>query len=353
MANTFFPYTLVSLNLLKNSSGNGVRINWNNGATYSVTASGTFANIGAVTTQGFSAIPGDGGKATLDGGTSTAAVISDVGTAGNNFIDLIFSTSFASGSTDLVTTTRISTWIRCVFTGARGNGVVSATAATFLECEAYACNKSNTAGNGGFKISGGNLLRCYAHDNSGNANSGIVVANGPAQIQNCITETNGQYGINSVTTSANGAVFVDSCDFYNNGSDGINIPATAINFHWIENCNFIKNTGAGVNNVSLLNAGFIYNCGYGAGTQANGSADTTNSFVKSGTVTYASNVTPWNAPTSGDFKITLATSKNAGRGAFTQTDGTNTGTTAFPDIGSAQHIDSGGTATQKAYTFIG
>lgn len=353
MANTWFPFTLTSLGSAKNTNNNPVRININNGATYSVTASAAFASVGVILVQGFSNSPGDGGRATFDGGTSTAALITDVGSAGCSFTDLIFSTSFASGSTDLVTPARQSAWMRCVFTGARGAGINCSTGTSLTECEAYSCNKSNTANDGGFRINGGNMLRCYAHDNIGSTNCGIVVLAGPSHVQDCISESNGQHGMSLISASSNGLVTVDSCDLYNNGADAINIISSSVNPHWIENCNFTKNSGAGVNNQSVQNSGVVYNCGYGAGTQTNGSADTLGPLVKTGTVAYATDATPYNAPASGDFKIVLAAAKNAGRGAFTQTDGSNTGTTGFPDIGSAQHLDSGGTSSQKAYTFGG
>jgi hypothetical protein len=123
---------------------------------------------------------------------------------------------------------------------------------------------------------------------------------------------------------------------YNNTSNGINI-ATALSTHvWIENCNFVKNGGAGINNISVINTGFVYNCGYGAGTQANGSGDTINNLVQSGTVTYGSNLTPWVDPANGDFRINLLAANFAGRGAFTETASSYAGTIGTPDIGAAQ-----------------
>src|SRR5262249_22667007 len=130
---------------------------------------------------------------------------------------------------------------------------------------------------------------------------------------------------------------VANSDFYNNSSDAIKIIASNKDCYWIENNNFIKNTGAGVNNVSTVNAGYVYNCGYGSGTQVNGS-DTLNNFNQSGTVTYASGVTPWVDPANGDFSINLAAAQGAGRGKFTETDSNLSApnTIGYPDIAAAQ-----------------
>ena len=57
---------------------------------------------------------------------------------------------------------------------------------------------------------------------------------------------------------------------------------------------------------------------------------------------FASDVTPWVDPANGDFRINLAAAKGAGRGSYTQNAGG--GTVGYPDIGAAQHQDSGGSA---------
>jgi hypothetical protein len=88
--------------------------------------------------------------------------------------------------------------------------------------------------------------------------------------------------------------------------------------------------------TSTSTSGFIYNVGYGSGTQANGSADAIANLTQSGTVTYASGVTPWSAPTTGDFRINLAAANWAGRASFTESDGSVSGTVGYPDIGAAQ-----------------
>jgi hypothetical protein len=60
-----------------------------------------------------------------------------------------------------------------------------------------------------------------------------------------------------------------------------------------------------------------------------------------GSVTYATDVTPWVDPTNGDFRINLAAAKGTGRGTFTQTASSYAGTVGYPDIGAAQSTGGG------------
>ncbi len=71
--------------------------------------------------------------------------------------------------------------------------------------------------------------------------------------------------------------------------------------------------------------------------------------MESGSITYAADVTPWVDPANGDFRITLAAAKSAGRGSFTQTQSSYTGTIGYPDIGAAQSASTN--ATTRAFGF--
>lgn len=340
-----FPLTLNAIGSLLASNSTQARINLKNNQTYSMTATFSVTNAGEIfVTQGYTSSPGDGGKATFDGSTSTASVITTAGQAGNMFVDLIFATSFTSGTASLVTIGQASAWIRCVFHGARGHGVTATTAAQFIECEAYGNNTSNTAATGGFNLAaiGCAALRCISHDNSTANASGFLAAAGGTILKNCIAESNGQYGIFLNQGSTNGQTTISCCDIYNNGSDGIHTLAAIQNPFWIENCNLIKNTGAGINDVGTsAHYGFLYNNGYGAGTQANGASDTVTSLSEVGKVTYGSNLTPWVDPDNGDFRINLAAAKGIGRGSFTETAPSYAGSVGFPDIGAVQSRASG------------
>ncbi len=168
---------------------------------------------------------------------------------------------------------------------------------------------------------------CYSHDHTtGTKCHGFLTFTGSAMaLVNCIAESNGGSGV--ITTSAGQALACINCNFYNNTGDGINLATTASSaFVVLINNNFLLNAGKGVNATVVTQSGILYNNGRGAGTQANGAVDALQSIVNTSTdITYATNVTPWNAPTTGDFRTTLAAAKGVGRGAFTETDGTNAG----------------------------
>lgn len=354
-AASWFPFSLASYGANKDVSTNTVRTNLKNDQTYPMTAStATFGSTMSIV-QGFTSTAGDGGRATVDGSTSIAALVTDVGVAGMTFTDIIWKTSFASGSTVLFTTVRSAQFFRCVFTGARGYGLTMAASSNAVECEFYSCNIANTSGQGSVNSNSGGMtfLRCIFHDNAGGNNSGIVISSGPVILQNCIFDTNGLNGINITGGSNNGVYLIDNCDFYNNGGDGIK-AVTTTNPIWIENCNLIKNTGAGINNTAP-SFGFVFNCGYGSGTQANGSADTLTGLAQSGTVTYASGAIPWVDGPNGDFRINLPAANFSGRAAFTETASSYAGTVGYPDIGAAQSLTgSGGTFSKEvSYGFNG
>jgi hypothetical protein len=351
-AATGFPFTLTSFGNNQDASSNMVRMNLKNDQTYSLTAAFTPTNSGnKYAVRGYTSSVGDGGKATFDGGTSTGSILSATGPLQTVWEDVIFTTSITTGTSDLVTEgTQSGIWIRCVFQGSRGGGIsmnATSTPGAAFECEAYNNNRSNTAGKAGFQVSGAHLLyRCISHDNTGSNSAGFVIAGGGTTLQNCISDTNGGRGVNVTSTSSFGPIVISACDIYNNGGDGITIASANVTAFLIENTNFIKNTGAAINNASTTDAyGYIFNCGYGAGTQANGSADTLGRLEQSGTVTYASNVTPWVDPANGDFRINLTAANFAGRQAFTQTAASYAGTVGYPDIGAAQSATGGGSGT--------
>lgn len=354
-----FPFDRASIANALDSSSDAVRINLKNGTSYSITSGIISTGLTNVTVQGYTANAGDGGKATIDGSTN-AIILWSTSSTSVTFADLIFVSSATTGTNDnLVLNGSYQRAIRIVSHGARNAGIKLDSASAYvslIECEAYGNNTANSSNIGGFQIGDTGrpvLTRCYSHDNTGSNASGfyVVAPNGLAFNQ-CIADSNGASGFNIAAGNPGTYIFLN-CDSYNNGGDGIRIAAfTQVNLQWIENCNLIKNTGKGINNLastSQFTHGFVYNCGYGSGTQVNGGGDATlGALVESGKVTYASGVTPYNAPTTGDFSNILAAAQGVGRGHFEENDGTNTGTVGYPDIGAAQHRD-----TQKAHTFTG
>ena len=325
---------------LKNASGDMPRFNFKNDQTYSI-STGITSNQNSIVLQGYGSSVGDAGRATIDTGTNTIKALSITGQSAL-IADFIFSSTQTSGTTDLASDTSSATWLRCVFHGARGSGLVLGnTDSMAVECEAYDNNKSNTSGFAGFRatIDGPRFYRCVSHDNTGSNTAGFGFASAGGSLHNCISDTNGGKGINIASGATATRVVISACDIYNNGSDGIAIATSASTMSFfIENTNLIKNTGAGINVTSTNGSysGFVFNCGYGAGTQANGSADTLGALVSSGAVTYGTDLTPWVDGPNGDFRINLAAANWAGRGAFTETAASYAGTVGYPDIGAAQ-----------------
>lgn len=335
-----FPLTLTSWGNQRNGLSSTVRCNIKNDQTYSLTASfGIDANSSFPhVIQGYSVTPGDGGKATLDGGTSTAQVITATGTQGGALRDLIFSTSISSGSNDLVASGTGTEFTRCVFSGARGNGLNSAGPNTFInECEASNCNGGNSTNTGCFKMTGAGttVLRSIAHDSSGSNTVGFIVSNGGVTIQNVIGAKLGLYGV-SVISSGNGTRVAQS-DFYSIGSDAIHIATALTGYIWFENNNFFKTNlggipgGAGICNLSTGMMGFSYNNAYGSVPVG----DTLLNIVESGKISYPPGVTPWTDPDNGNFALTNSRAISTGRGAFTVTQLYSATSIGYPDVGAA------------------
>jgi hypothetical protein len=337
-----FPFNFIAATQT-NVAGDVPRVNFKSGTNYAITAAMTHGVAGPVRFQGYTTNINDGGRATIDGGTSGSSyTLLSPSTADLEFVDLIFQNNGASAAANALAMTGTSgLFLRCVVNSIRGSGFGSSGASNiFVECEAYACNQSNSSNLGGFQITAAAqlLVRCISHDNTGSNSAGFFLQN-VQTIISCIADTNGGKGF--LFNAARGTMYF--CDAYNNTSDGVDFNGGAEGFPIIENCNFVKNGGWGINSSGSSTArhGLVTNCGFGSGAQVNSSGQvaTAGSVVTTGSVTYASGVTPWVDPANGDFRINLAAAKGAGRGAFTQTAASYAGTIAYPDIGASQHID--------------
>lgn len=315
------------------------RCNLKNSGTYSITATMTHNKNGPAFFQGYTSSPGDLGKATIDGGDpATSFVLLTL--SGNNvcLIDLVFANNGHGGSAaGLAVTGTEEMLMRCVAHNTYRSGFSLSTISTVVECEAYACNTSNTANESGFTATGAGAfyVRCISHDNTGGNTHGFYMG-GACQLVRCIADSNGKNGFNiNVST----ALMMIGCDAYNNGVSGLEMQSATETHAYIENCNFIKNASFGIaSTTSSQRNGAVVNCGFGSGTQtnANGNIAATVSLPISGTVTYPTDTTPWVDPANGDFRINLAAAKSAGRGVFTETAASYAGTVGYPDIGAAQ-----------------
>lgn len=326
------------------------RINFKNDVTYSITATMSLGTSQNRTFQGYTTTFGDGGKAIIDGGTSTAAftLFSLSGTLIDIFRDLIFQNNGNSGSADLVAcASSRCIFHRCVFAHSRGNGLNATNASTFVECEAYDDNQSNTAGQAGFRGSTGWFYRCISHDNTGSNTVGFLTASGSAIIIiNCIADTNGASGF-SVGGSAQ---FIINPTAYNNTLHGIfltNSNASA----YISNPITVSNGGFGINISAGNIPSVIDNPAYFQNTSGPVNVTSGSPVLIVGTVTLTTN--PFVDAPNGNFQLNNAAGggllcKNAGRGVFTETASGLLGTTGYPDIGAVQHLEQ-----TKSYGFVG
>lgn len=343
-----FPFNAV-LNTATNGAGNVPRVNFINGSGYGITAGMTHTLNGPVRFQGCTSTPDDGGKAIIDGGNPGTAI--DMMTCSGTdveFQDFIFQRNGTGGAAKscLILSGARDNARRVVAHDSWGVGIyANGSFQNFIECEAYLCNGINNAAVGPF-YAGANystFVRCVSHDNTGANNSGFLSAavNNLVFIR-CISESNGKDG---VTSAGEDAKFFN-CDFYNNAANGINFTLGTVSSVYIENSNFLKNTTAGINSTgSALRHGDIVNCGFGVGTMANGAdlganlTAATAGVNVTGSVSYATGTTPWADPANGDFRIIANAAKGQGRGSFTETQASYSGTSAWMDIGSGQHRD--------------
>jgi hypothetical protein len=314
-----FPFNFLT-DASTDAAGDRPRVNMRNNAVYSMTATLAIpTGFQYCWLEGFTNTPSDGGKAVIDAGGNAIGVVT-VASGCFTIGSLIVQNN--SGNNDgLVGGNGSNVLFNCIARYIGGSGLVPK--GTLIESEAYACNQSNTANKAGITNTNGTYMsRCWAHDNIGTNVSGFFLQGG-CNLALCEASGNGLHGC---FHSGNSTLSLVGCDIYGNG-----VSATADGLHttagltplYIENCNLVLNTGWGINatsNIWLL----MRNCGFGSGTQANGSGQysisTSNPAIEiAGTITYASGVTPWIDPVHGNFDINLAAAENTGRGNFTQT----------------------------------
>ncbi len=337
-----FPFNAI-LSTGVNASGNTPCVNMKGGTDYQITAAMTHSTTGSIRFEGYTSTAHDGGRAVIADVTTTASyvMLTTTSAAGTDFVGLTFDGAvFSSGASDGITTVAGQTWLRCVAHDLRRSGFTAG--GTMVECEAYACNKNNNAGIGGFQVGTGTLIRCISHDHTTANGAGFIITSS-APLIGCIADTCAGGGY----VSSGQYPTLINCEAYNNTGAGLNCSSASITEFIVINCNFIKNSTYGINSSGslLTRNGIIYNCGFGTGTQANGTADIVSGLMGvnvSGSISYASNVTPWVDPANGDFDINLAAAKNAGRGSFTQTAASYAGTLGFPDIGASPQVPTAG-----------
>lgn len=347
-----FPFGFMESDV-KNTNNHAPRVNFKGDGDdttvdYSITAAMTHYTDGPCIFSGYTTTPGDGGMVVFDGGASGTSytlltLLSEPAADSSNFtlMNFIFQNNGNSGSPLYglhVNVGQVSVY-RCVFRELYGSGVRFQGPGALVSCEAYACNKANTSLQGAIHLvaSGANAFYCIAHSNVGTNASGFITG-AASNILYCISAKNGSHGISLTSLDT---VSIQQCDLYDNGGSGLSIAGAYDGILLVENSNFVGNGAWGINLNSNILGGAIANNGFGSGTQANtsGNISTARGIEVSGSVTYAADVTPWVAPDAGDFSISLAAAKNAGRGEFL-VNGALGVTVGTPDIGAAFASDS-------------
>lgn len=350
-----FPFNFIT-NVLTNIASDQLRVNFKNNATYSITTaiSHNVVNGRNIVFQGYTTSPGDGGKWILDGGAGTVSYLLLTMAATNAqecvLADFIIQhPAVTTGVSALLTLAANSCLIiRVVANNGRGSGFAGGgNSLLMVECEAYACNKSNNALSGGFAQTGGNRhVRCFSHDNPGNNSCGFYTGGNTSTYINCVAASNGLHGFLAAINTTS----LYACDAYNNTFDGYSNSVNG-GVWYIENSNFAKNGRYGINfsAVGGTAVGFIYNCGFGGGADVNVSGNTNGlrNVMIFNSINYATN--PWVDPVNGNFNIMEAAAEGTGRGNFTLTAPGYGPTTGYPDVGAAPAQDAPG----GSFTFVG
>lgn len=343
-ASVTFPFNFAGPNAT-NTAGSMTCINFIGGTNYNTSNAITHSVSGPMRWEGYTNTIHDGGRAVFNGGTVVAGyTLLTVSGNRNDMSGFDFLNNGSSGTTALVQFNSNGGVLRnCVFRGSRGSGLATAGLLIVTECESMTNNLSNTSNRGGYENATASVifLRCISHDNT-NANTSGFYTTQAITLINCLSFRNGLNGL-TCNTTADPIVILNS-DFYWNGSNGFDVsgvPAVSQGLY-IENSNFITNGTIGINSsgaAQFKRNGEFFNNGFGSGSLTNSSGsfgiNMTNVF-QSGTITYASGVTPWASPNAGNFKINLGAAYGTGRGTFTETAVGVSGTVGFPSIGAAQ-----------------
>lgn len=336
-----FPFTILA-GTMTNIAGDLVRANFKNNASYSITAA-IQVNFAGARFEGYTTTPGDQGLATFDAGSS-AIVYLNLGNNADNtsYVNLKFTGSGATGANDGVVLgngTLSCLFQRVAVNGSKGGGFTlnNGTNHTLVETEVSNFQSGNAAAKGAYQSGGtARFIRAIAHDGTGSNAAGFRLGGTMFSLEDCIAETVQDGIVLSVPAIIRGF------EAYNILGNGIALTGTSQLFV-IENSNFVKCSTNGITATGSVSPyGVITNCGFGTGTMANGAnTSSLGNIVESGSINYSADMNPWADPANGDFRITLTEAQGTGRGSFTETSAGYSGTIGYPDIGAAQHLDTG------------
>lgn len=347
-----FPFGFVA-NTLTNATGNMVRVNINSGYSNSISAGLTHGINGPIVFSGYTTTAGDGGKFIIDGGNNNGFVPLALGAPGIFLIDCIVQNAGGNFTAGIEIQNGGNMCLRCVSRGMKQSGSsgfsCEAASTTLIECEAY----SNSGY--GFGLSSASLLiRCLAHDN---ADSGISASGGPIYISRCISVSNVSSGFRFTGTGATTPFVLQNCDAVSNKVNGFEIVGLSVSPIYVENCNFIGNSGYAINCwTNALHIGSFTSNYFGSGTMTNAlgefnpSTGATNGLLIAGTSKYPTDVNPYSSMSSHNFSLLpTAASYGKGRGSFTDLKYSG-GTVAYPSVGAAVATNAA-TAGGGSWTF--
>lgn len=329
------------LNLNYASGMGNVRINLMNDQTYNMTAAISLNTslLGPIALFGFTSAYDDGGRATMDGGSSGASYNLIVGTNLSQAFkikDMIFQNNGSTGSADGVSLNHSGSSVdNCLFKNMAGSGLTcgSSAANVFInQSEFYNNNTSNTAALGGLRVSGTGgvfINRCRFGSHSGSNNSGLY-ANTEVAVMRCIFDAN----TTGLALPNNSGSLIVSNVFYGN-TNHLNITSGAL----------LTAVSVYENNV-FENATTVYQASGAAGyirAFNNGYYNNTNKYsTTGGTLTSFDDINPIDAgssflndPANGDFGTSIAGPGNAaGNGTHPLTQGGySKSTVGYPDVG--------------------
>ena len=349
-----FPFSFVS-GSLTNTSGNSPRVNCK-GTWFSTNGITDAVNLGPVWFQGYTNTIGDGGFCNIYGSNNISGyALFTISGKNRNYANFIWATNGNSGSQHLVSLTTGECLIyNCAAHDARLAGFFMSTPNTFNTLEAWNCDQANNSAYGAImsQAAGCIMLNCFAHDNAG-ANVAGFETDGTQTAIGCIAANNGGDGFRG---TGDVQLTYLRCEAFNNGGNGINMAGSSGTINPVDpmcinfiNCNFIKNGKCGITNSAASQAyynGLIVNCGFGSGTMTNPSGDIEGRLQGVQTVNcfdYPANSFPYFA--TNNFTIALSQAKNKGTNFWLNVSPMNYATTVgYPDVGSAQHLDTGGTS---------
>jgi hypothetical protein len=348
-----FPFNLANLASITNTSLYIVRCNLKNDATYNITASIAinFTAVANMVYSGYATSYGDCFCAVIDGGTSGASyslLTTGTGSRWAAFSYLHLQNNGATGTADAIILSGVNagstTFDHVTVSDVRGSGFTCGSAGAYVlsDCEAYNCNQSNTANKGGFSVvsAGVSLIRPVAHHNTGSNNAGITGQNLTSVTVVDGLLSNNRYGVYCQSNTM--GLMALHTSFFSN-EYGIFCPNVPSGVAHIRGCSFCKSATYDIYSGNPSSWSII-NCGFGSGVMAAGTAsiNSVNWGTITGSVTYASGVTPWTDPDNGDFRVTLDAAKAVDAITYQQQMSGWSGTIAYKDIAAAQSAASGG-----------